>query len=521
MLVALIAGLIMNYLHCQYRSVLTGERERLAVTANYLDMYFNTQLAGLKILATSLGVKRLEPGQTRRELLAAAEIMGAANIALYDREGRLITDLWTVPGSLRIPIESKNYNDTFQAALSGRIAVSDRIVYENIDNAYICILVPVIDGNDRVNAVLSAYVPIADIAITVLRERMPANQYVFVIDSSAQVIYHPRLVDLYPESASYNDQFSSMLNARSGMQEFNSFLDRVDKLFIYTDLYNANWRLVMVMPLKSVYARVLSKSFEDTASFFFLTICFGLLYGVWRLSERHEREREQLRMERMVCVNQLAAGIAHEIKNPLTSIKGFIQLMARRNDRPPRPEHLEIIVAEIGRIDNLITEFQMLARPPKEPVFEKVDICKLLHDIAFLMEGQLHNKNAALDVKLPTSDCDAFGDVSQLKQVFINLLKNAVEAVPAGGKVVITVGKRQGMMAITVEDNGNGIPQEIIGKLGTPFFTTKENGTGLGLSVCYSIVQSHGGKISVSSQADQGTTFTVLLPSADEINYHQ
>ncbi|HWR45761.1 sensor histidine kinase [Sporomusa sp.] len=515
-LVAIIGGLIGNYFNYQYRIVVAGERERLAVTANYLDMYFNTRLAGLKMLAACPGVKSLKPELAQIDLLAATDVLGLANVGLYDRNSRLITDLWTMPGYGRSPFEQWNYNKNFEVALSGQIAVSDRIVYGSIENAYINILVPITDGSDKVNGVLSAHVPISDISLSVLRESMPENQYIFVIDSSAQVVHHPRLIELYPECSLYKDQFSGMLNNKSGMKEFNSFLDGMDKLFIYTDLYNANWRVIMAMPLNAVYARVLSKSLEDAASFFFLAICFGLLYGVWRQAKRHEREREQLRMERMVCVNQLAAGIAHEIRNPLTAIKGFIQLMARRNDRPPRPEHLEIIVAEIGRIDSLISEFQMLARPPKEPVFEKVNICKLLQDVTFLMEGQLHTKNAAVTVKMPALGCTAVGDISQLKQVFINLLKNAVEAVPNEGRVVVAVGRQQGMMAITIEDNGNGIPAEIIDKLGTPFFTTKEYGTGLGLSVCYSIVQNHGGKITVASQVGQGTTFTVLLPAAGD-----
>ncbi|WP_325530972.1 sensor histidine kinase [Sporomusa sp.] len=515
-LIAIIGGLIVNYFNYQYRVVVAGERDRLAVAANYLDMYFDTRLAGIKMLAASPGVKSLEPELARSDLLAATDVIGVANFALYDQNSHLITDVGSISGADNSLFEQGNYNKDLKSALSGKIVVSDRIIYGSLENACISMLVPITDGSDRVTGVLSAHVPISEISTSVLQERMPVNQYIFVIDSSAQVIHHPRLLELYPESSSYKNQFSWMLNNNSGMMEFNSFLDGMDKVFIYTDLYNANWRMIMVIPLDALYARVLSKSLEDAASFFFLAICFGLLYGVWRQAKQHEREREQLRMERMVCVNQLAAGIAHEIRNPLTAIKGFIQLMARRNDRPPRPEHLEIIVAEIGRIDSLISEFQMLARPPKEPFFEKVNVCKLLQDVAFLMEGQLHTKNATVTVTLPALGCNVVGDICQLKQVFINLLKNAVEAVPYEGRVIVAIGRQQGMMAITVEDNGNGIPREIIEKLGTPFFTTKDYGTGLGLSVCYSIVQNHGGRIIVDSQVGQGTTFTVLLPSGDE-----
>ncbi|WP_170233151.1 PAS domain-containing sensor histidine kinase [Sporomusa termitida] len=510
-LITIIGGLIVNYFHYQYRIVMVGERDRLAVAANYLDMYFDTRLAGIKMLAAGPGVKSLEPELARSDLLAAMDVLGVANVAVYDRNSRLVAGLGQTSGAGELLPEQEN-NKYFQTVLSGEAVVSDRMVYGSLEHAYISILVPVTDGSDHVTGVLAAHVPVQEISKSVVQAQMPENQYIVVIDSNAQVIHHPRLVDLYPESASYKQQFTRMLNNTSGIMEFNSFLDGLDKVFIYTNLSSANWRMIMVMPLNALHARVLSKSREDAASFFFLAICLGLLYGVWCQAKRHEREQEQLRMERLVCVNQLAAGIAHEIRNPLTAIKGFIQLMARRNDRPPRAEHLDIIVDEIGRIDSLISEFQMLARPPKEPLFEKVNICKLLQDVTLLMEGQLHSKNAAVTVILPVLGCTTVGDICQLKQVFINLLKNAVEAVPYEGQVIVAISRQQGMVAITIEDNGNGIPREIVEKLGTPFFTTKECGTGLGLSVCYSIVQNHGGRIIVDSQVGKGTVFTVLLP---------
>ncbi|WP_425060377.1 sensor histidine kinase [Sporomusa carbonis] len=515
-LVAIIAGVIINYLNYQYRMVMAAERERLSVAANNLDMYFNARLTGLKLLAADQDIRSLEPKRARKKLLLAADVLDFANVALYDPSGALITDLWTVPGYTQPPFKVHDIEDSFKTALSGRPVVSDRIVCEKIENAYISILLPVLDDSGNVAAVLLACEPISNIAMIVLREHMPENQYFFVMDSSAQIIYHPRLAQFYPEGSLFKDGIGGLLNGKSGIVSFKSFLDGMDKLLIYTDLYYTNWRMVMAIPIKTVYARVLSKSIDEAASFFFVTICFALLYGVWWQGKRHEREREQLRLERMACVNQLAAGIAHEIRNPLTSIQGFIQLMARRADKPPRREHLEIIITEIGRIDKLISEFQMLARPLKEPVFEKVNICKLLNDIAVLMEGQLHSKSVALTLQLPEVGCYTYGDIAQLKQVFINLLKNAVEAVPHGGNITMAVGKYQGMMVVRVEDNGNGIPPEIIDKLGTPFFTTKETGTGLGLSVCYNIIQNHNGQIKVSSQIGKGSVFTVLLPLAED-----
>lgn len=513
-LVAIVSALIINYLHYQYKSVIANEKEGLAIAANYLDMYFNSRLTGLKFLAASDSIKTLNIDKARHELYIASNVLGFRNLVLYDSQGKEIIALSKTPAGSHTENNEIIKDTSFQMALEGGSVVSDIVIKEHIAEAYVYLHVPVFDDHGKVTAILSAHVPTSGIAAGVPREYILDRGYVFIMDSKGNIVDHPRLLDVYKEHSVFKKQISSMLSDKAGAVVIKSFLDNVDKLFIYTDTVYNNWRVVVAVPVHVVYGKVIAKSLDEGGNILFFILCLVLIYGVWRQNRQHEHERQQLRMERMTCVNQLAAGIAHEIRNPLTSIKGFIQLMARRNDRPPRAEHLEIIVAEIGRIDNLISEFQMLARPPKEPVFERVNMCKLLRDIAFLMEGQLHGKEAELDMAVPALGCFAFGDVSQLKQVFINLFKNAVEAVPDRGKVMVAVGRQQGMMEITVTDNGNGIPQEIIDKLGTPFFTTKENGTGLGLSVCYSIVQSHGGKISVSSQAGQGTTFTVLLPAA-------
>lgn len=510
-------GLIINYYNYQYHATVTAERERLTIVANCLDMYFNTKLIGLKVLADCPNVSSLDPDQAQGDLMAAAKTLDVPNVALYDPDGNLICDYYSNPRCAHSAFDAPDFTEALQMALAGQAGISGRNICNNLESAYVNILVPVAK-KDKVVAVLAAYVPISDIS-SVLRVNFPESQYVCILDGNGHFIYHPRLAELYPENPSLKDQTTSLVYNKNGVIEFNSNLDGIDKLLIYTDLNNTNWRVATAMPLNALHARVLSKSLDNIRNLLLLAVCFGLLYGVWRQAKSHKREREQLKLERMMCVNQLAAGIAHEIRNPLTSIKGFIQLMARRTDKPATPEHLEIILSEIGRIDNLITEFQMLASPLKEPVFKKVNICKLIEDIVFLMESQLYAKNIKLQIQSPDSLCFAFGDISQLKQVFINLLKNAIEAVPQGGSIIIDIAQQQDSMAVTVENNGDGIPADVMEKLGTPFFTTKENGTGLGLSVCYSIVQNHGGKIKVFSQSDTRTAFTVLLPvAADEVD---
>lgn len=516
LLLVTITVLIANYFNYQYQVVVADERERLMVVADNLDMRFDTRLVGLSLLAAHSDMRSLQPERVQPNLMAAAKALHVVNVALYDYNGNLISECWPVSGQVKSLFSQTDFKREFRSVLLGSLHVSDRMSDKNVEDAYVSLQVPVFDG-EQVIAVLVAYIPISDISLAVLRQDMPERQYIFVSDGNGQFIHHPHLNEIFPESPLLKQQLNSLFLNTTGIIDINSPFDGIDKLLIYTDLMNAHWRVATAIPQDVLHIKVLRKAIDDAKSFLWLAVCFGLLYGVWRQARCHEREREQLRLERMICVNQLAAGIAHEIRNPLTSIKGFIQLMARRGDRPVSLEHLEIIISEIGRIDNLISEFQMLSRPLKEPLVEKINVYKLVNDVLLLMEGQFRNKNIVFPPQLPLAGGCVLGDADQLKQVFINLVKNALEAVPIGGNVIIVASCQQDMIAVTIENDGDGIAPEIIEKLGTPFFTTKANGTGLGLSVCYSIVQNHGGKIMISSLPGRRTAFTVLLPSpADE-----
>ena len=509
----MIVILVLNYFKYQYQVVVANERERLNEIADYLDMRFNAYLVGLNLLAFHKDVRSLEAERVQPDLLAASKALDVVNVALYDYKGKLISDCWPIAAHVESPFVKVCAKKDFYSVLTGSANVSGRMLDDNLENAYVSVQVPVL-GENQVTGVLAAYIPISDISLAISRENMPDRQYVFVMDGNGQFIHHPHMQEFFPESKSFKQRMNALFSQRKGIVELNSSFDGIDKLVIYTDMNNAHWRIGTAIPIRDIYVRVFNKALEDAKNFLLVIMCVGLLYGVWYQARRHEQEREQLKLERMMCVNQLAAGIAHEIRNPLTSIQGFIQLMLRRSDKPVPEEHFKIILSEIGRIDSLISEFQMLARPLKDPLIEKVDICKLLNDVLLLMKGQFYDKTIALDLQLPNACCFVLGDIGQLKQVFINLVKNALEAVPVNGNVTIIANCQQDLMAITVENDGEGIPPDIIEKLGTPFFTTKANGTGLGLSVCYSIVQNHGGKIMVSSTLGKKTVFTVLLPAS-------
>ncbi|MDZ5712945.1 ATP-binding protein [Jeotgalibacillus haloalkalitolerans] len=209
-------------------------------------------------------------------------------------------------------------------------------------------------------------------------------------------------------------------------------------------------------------------------------------------------------------VGQLAAGIAHEIRNPMTSLKGFVQLL-EADLRDSQKMYFEVIHSELNRLEKTMTEFLMLAKP-KNSLLQKINMTKVLEETVHIMQPQalLHG----IELCFTASDHEnwTFGDANRLKQVFINLIKNAIEATTGRGRIEISIHQKTKELIASVRDNGCGIPKEKLDKLNEPFYTTKENGTGLGLPVSMKIIEEHRGSVEVITRENEGTQFNISLP---------
>ncbi|MFC4323406.1 PAS domain S-box protein [Litchfieldia salsa] len=216
-----------------------------------------------------------------------------------------------------------------------------------------------------------------------------------------------------------------------------------------------------------------------------------------------------LNAEKLSAAGELAAGIAHEIRNPLTSIKGFIQLANTSDLNQER--YFPIILTEIERINSIISELLLLAKP-KKTEFKKMSFRASVLDMLKLYSPQAILHNIELIEQIEVDDSEIIGHESKLKQVFINLFKNALEAMPNGGALIIQLKGNHKSLTLTIKDNGQGIPAKVLPKLGQPFFTTKEKGTGLGLATCFSIIENHKGTMVINSEENKGTEIKITLP---------
>ncbi|WEG14597.1 PAS domain S-box protein [Pullulanibacillus sp. KACC 23026] len=230
------------------------------------------------------------------------------------------------------------------------------------------------------------------------------------------------------------------------------------------------------------------------------------------VSERKQNEQMMLQAEKMNVVGQLAAGIAHEIRNPLTSLKGFVQLF--RSDSVPNELFLSIMESELERINVISNEFLTLAKPYNLDFFP-VDLKMTLSSVISLLETEAFKQSVTIISQIKSDDLVVNGISTELKQVLINLMKNAIEATLDGGNLYIQAEKREDFIEITIKDEGIGMTTDQLKRLGEPFYTTKELGTGLGLMVTYKIIQNHFGKIKVQSKRNEGTIVTVKLPAAE------
>ncbi|WP_374717166.1 ATP-binding protein [Geobacillus thermodenitrificans] len=281
-------------------------------------------------------------------------------------------------------------------------------------------------------------------------------------------------------------------------------------------LFASLW-LTFLIAILTTFVAVIIADFSVTKPYivyFIIMPPFVMMFAVYLMETLHEAQlarAELMKMEKMEIVSQLAASISHEIRNPLTVVKGFIQLLQTEPlPRETKERYIRIALEEVERAEGIIHDYLTFAKPaPKET--EPIDVAVELRKVLQMIAPMAHMHSVDLSSSLEHGI--VIGNVQYFQQCFLNLLKNSIEAMPNGGTLRVTVENQETSVVITVSDNGIGMTKEQVRRFGEPYFSTKEKGTGLGAMVAVKIIEQMGGTWKVESTVQKGTTLTITLPA--------
>jgi signal transduction histidine kinase len=236
------------------------------------------------------------------------------------------------------------------------------------------------------------------------------------------------------------------------------------------------------------------------------------------VTESHRDAAEHVESQKVRAITMLAAGVAHELGNPLNSLDIHLQLLSRCLDAmadehavSDARELLEVASQEVSRLDSIVTNFLQAVRPVP-PDMKPVNLRKLLGEAIAFMRVEIEDRDIKVEAEMPNSIPQILGDADQLKQAFYNIIKNAVQAMTGGGLLRIVCTVRDAFVDLRFSDTGKGISAEDMSRIMDAYFSTRPGGTGLGLMIVDRIVRSHGGELGIESSPEKGATFTISLP---------
>lgn len=242
----------------------------------------------------------------------------------------------------------------------------------------------------------------------------------------------------------------------------------------------------------------------------------GTIIHIEDITEKRKKETQLRRAESLAALTTLAAGVAHEINNPLGSISIRIQLLekllrAETPDKTAMAKHLGVVKEEVDRLKQIVVDFLFAVRPMDiQLISENPGV--ILGEIAELVEPEAERKGIEMRVSIDDNLPQVLMDKRHIKQALLNLIQNAMAAMPEGGTLTLKAEQTDDEVRFSVADTGTGIPEELLTKIFEPYFTTKKSGTGLGLTITFKIVKEHAGDISLESKEGAGSTFTIHLP---------
>lgn len=409
--------------------------------------------------------------------------------------------------------------DFFQESMQGKNFVGGPYIGRVSSLEVIVISVPYYHEG-KVAGVIGVSIPLQELNNKLSVIKRSDESYLTLINLRGEVLSHPNLAEFrrifsyeeYPLSKALKDDYQDQ-----GYFYYDIGNSYGNNLHSFVKLNVASWVMVAVQPMESLESQLSSIMGRTLIVLTIVGVFVGFIIHYLLLLRDMNNIEKIKQAEKLAVVGELAAGVAHEIRNPLTSIKGFVQLIDMKKGPEVPSYYIEIMIDELDRIEQIVGEMVVLAKPaPSEKC--PVDLNALIQDTINFMKPQAEMHDITLRVELDPGMPPIEAVKNQLKQVLINLIKNSIEAIEdkANGVILIKAESQQNNVSITVFDNGKGISLDNLKKLGTPFYSTKDTGTGLGLMTSYRIIQNHGGEIRVDSKPGVGTAFILTLARSNK-----
>jgi len=475
---------IYYYIHTKYSELakdnLVETQKVVDVHINHIEQFVSQTITSLEILSLvfSTGNDLLLNEDYIDDLLLKMHYKDPRFYGLYivDIDGKVIS------GTRKISSKQMEfYQKYFQNTLETKAPmVSDTYYSEQTEQFIVTITSPIFSQNDKV----AAYI-VADLRLD-------------YIENLIRLINPDLSLTIYDMNHTLIAQTHKSDKATSE----NHIITRY--------LKNVPW-IVEAQPLPINYFQLLSNSFVYILLVLVVTHIIFLLIQYVLLKRQTAFERIQNDAQKLELVSTLAASTAHEIRNPLTGIKGFIQLLTEKYRDDESQLYFSVIQKEIKRINQIVSELLMLGKPTIQK-FDYVDLDEVIKELSPIIDSQANLYNVVYQAVIDTSPLIIYGSKDHIKQLILNLTKNALEAMPLGGALTVSVTKESEHYKIEISDTGKGIPKEALSKIFNPFFTMKETGTGLGLVVCKRIVEMHKGTIEIQSKVNEGTIISIYLP---------
>ncbi|MDT3699305.1 MAG: ATP-binding protein [Thermincola sp.] len=450
---------------------------------------------------------------TLEEILNSLKTQADENYYITDLHGQVLVASNYSRDKLPV-IESNNLY--YKQALQGKPVFTPLEISPFSGENVITIFTPVFsdntNGTSKVVGIIAGELPISYFKRTLDLAVIGKNGKMALADNKGNYVYG-KDIDNKTKPVVSNCYFEAQ-GRDQAVIERQSLGTKEINVFTMVRLKNFGWYAITVQPSADITNPGL---IVLTKNVVILLLILAIIFIFWRYKVSLEHRNllvEQQRAEKLALVGELAAGMAHEIRNPLTAVKGFIQILKGRDKYSEDKEILDLISGSVDHIEGIVRETLLLAKPQK--IREtNIQLTKLVTETCKFMRTEAVLKGISLELQSVDTPINVLGDEIHIKQVLVNIIKNAIEASADNGQIHISLEQTQRNSAlIGVRDNGKGISPKELEKIGTPFFTTKASGTGLGLSVSKRIIEEHRGNFRIKSKVGKGTKVMIELPLA-------